>query len=56
MVVSDVVLWDFALIGLFLFRQEIHGVCLLEQRIALVLLVRQDAPDVAGVPMVLPAR
>lgn len=55
-VVPDVVLWDFTLVVLFLLGQEVHGVCLLEQGVALVLLVRQDAADVAGVPVVLPAR
>lgn len=42
MVVPDVVLRDLALIVLFLLGQEVHGVGLLEQGVALVLLVPQN--------------
>ena len=55
-VVPDVVLWDFTLVVLFLLGQVVHGVGFLEQGIALVFLVRQDAANVAGVPVVLPSR
>ena len=55
-VVPDVVLRDFTLVVLFLLGQEVHGVGLLEQGIALVFLVRQDAADIAGVPVILPSR
>ena len=55
-VVPDVVLRDFTLVVLFLLCQEVHGIGLLEQGIALVFLVRQDAANVAGVPVILPSR
>ena len=53
MIVFDIVLRDFALVGLFLLGQEVDRKGLLQQRIALVLFVREDALDVAGVPVVL---
>lgn len=54
-VVLDIVLRDFALVGLFLLGQEVDREGLLQQRIALVLFVREDALDVTGVPVVLAA-
>lgn len=55
MVVLDIVLRDFALVGLFLLGQEVDREGLLQQRIALVLFVREDALDVTGVPVALAA-
>lgn len=55
MIVFDIVLRDFALVGLFLLGQEVDREGLLQQRIALVLLVCENAFDVAGVPVVLAA-
>ena len=52
-VVLDVVLRDFALVGLFLLGQEVDREGLLQQRIALVLFVCEAALDVAGIPVVL---
>lgn len=52
-IVPNVVLRDLALVGLFLLCEEIDRVGLLKERVALVLLIREDAADVAGVPMIL---
>lgn len=54
-IVPNVVLRDLALVGLFLLCEEIDRLGLLKERVALVLLIREDAVDVAGVPMILPA-
>ena len=54
-VVLDVVLRDFTLVGLFLLGQKIYSEGLLQQRITLVLFVGENAFDVAGVPVVLAA-
>lgn len=51
----DVILRDLALVGLRFFGQEIHGVTLLQQGIALVLLVHQDALNRGLVPFLLTA-
>ena len=40
MIIFDIVLWDFTLISLFLLGQEVDREGLLQQSIALVLLVR----------------
>ena len=50
MIVFDIVLRDFALVGLFLLGQEVDREGLLQQRIALVLFVREDALDRFGPP------
>ena len=55
MIILDIVLRDFALIGFFLLGQEVDCEGLLQQRIALVLFIYEDALDVAGVPVVLAA-
>ena len=55
MVPADVILLHFTLIPLVLFRQEVHGEGLLEQRVAFVFLVRQNAQDGALPPVCLPA-
>ena len=54
-VAFDVILWNLALVGLCLLGQEIHGVTLLQQGIALVLLIHQDALDRGLVPFLLAA-
>ena len=50
------VLRDLALVHLHLLGKEIHGELLLQDRAALVLLVRQDALNGAALPFDLPAR
>lgn len=55
MVVPDVVLRDLALVDLFLLCEEVDRVGLLKEGVALVLLIREDAADVAGVPLGLAA-
>ena len=45
-----VVLGYLAFVLLFLFAQEVRGINLLEQRVASIFLVRQNAPDAAGIP------
>ena len=55
MVIFDIVLWDFALVGLFLLGQEVDCEGLLQQCIALVLFIREDTLDVAGVPVIFAA-
>ena len=51
-----VVLWNLAFVDLCLFGQEIHGIRLLQQGIALVLLIREDALDSGLAPLALACR
>ena len=51
--IFDVELLDLALILFDLLREEVNREGLLQKRVALVLFVREDALDVAGVPVVL---
>ena len=52
----DVVLRDLALVDLLLFGEKVDRVAFLKERVALVLLVCEDAPHRAGVPFFLAAR
>ena len=56
MIVLDVVLRHLAVVLLFLLCQKVRRVNLLQQRIALVLFVGQDAANAACVPILLTAR
>jgi len=51
----DVVLRDFSFVLLFLFCKEIRCIYLLEQCVALVLFIGQDAPYAACAPFLLAA-
>lgn len=51
MVAFHIVLRDFALIGLFLLGEEVNRVGLLQERIALVLLIGKDTADGSGIPL-----
>ena len=55
MVIFHIVLRDFALIDFGLLSQEIHGVGLLQKRIALVFLVAENAADGRNAPFFLAA-
>ena len=50
-VVLDVILWHFAFVLPCFFREEVDGVALLEERIAFVFLVRENAADRALAPV-----
>ena len=51
-----IILRHFPLIGLFLFRQKIYGVDLLQKGIAFILFILQDAAYRTGCPGLFPAR
>ena len=55
MVILDIVLRDFALVDFGLLCQEIHGVGLLQERIALVLFVAENTADGGNAPFILAA-
>lgn len=52
----DIVLWNLALVDLFLFCEKVNSVAFLQEGIALVLLIREDAPNRTGVPFRLATR
>ena len=56
MISLHIVLRDFALVDLFLLGEEIHRIALLQERIALVLLVGENAANCPCVPFVFAAR
>ena len=55
-VALHIILRDFTLVLLFLLGKEVHGVGFLQERIALVLLIGEDAANRSGIPFVLAAR
>ena len=46
-----IILRDFTIIPLLLFREEIHGIAFLQERVALVFLVFKHVADGPGVPL-----
>ena len=55
-VTLHIILWDFTLVGFFLFGEEVHRVAFLQEGITFVLLVGEDAPNRSGIPFVLATR
>src|SRR5699024_4437263 len=55
-VALHIVLRDLALVDLFLLCEEVHRVALLQERIALVFLVGEDAANRSRIPFILAAR
>ena len=56
MVSFHIILRDFTVILFLLFREEVHGIAFLQERVALVLLVFKHVPDGASVPLFLVSR
>ena len=54
--VLHIILRDLALVYLRLFREEIHGIAFLQERVPLIFFVDEDALDRAGVPFLLTRR
>ena len=55
-VALHIVLWDFTLINLFLFGEEVHRVGFLQECVTLVFFVGEDATDCSGIPFLFAAR